>query len=80
MRTQDVIIARIKTLLEENNLKLGTLATRSGVPPTTLKNIMYGNTLNTGILTIKKLCDGFGISLHYFFDTKEFKDIEQEIQ
>jgi len=31
-------------------------------------------------VTIKKLCDGLEITLIEFFDTKEFRALEQEIQ
>ena len=80
MLTQKTVVARIDALLKENDMKLGTLATLSGVPPTMLKNIMYGNTKNPGIITIKKLCDGLGVSLNYFFDTDDFKNLEQELK
>jgi hypothetical protein len=36
--------------------------------------------LIVGIVTIKKLCDGLEITLIEFFDTPEFKALEQEIQ
>ncbi len=52
----------------------------SGVPPSTIKNILYGKSKNPGIVTIKMLCDGLGISLTEFFDTKEFAELEQEIK
>ena len=35
---------------------------------------------NPGIVTIKMICDGFCISLVEFFDTKEFRELEQELQ
>ena len=31
-------------------------------------------------VTIKKLCDGFDISLSEFFTTPEFEELEQEIK
>ena len=42
-------------------------AIRSGVPPSTLKNILYGNSKNVGVVTIKKLCDGLEITIPEFF-------------
>ena len=56
------------------------LAMESGVPPSTIKNILYGKSKNPGIVTIKMLCDGLNISLVDFFDTKEFRELEQELQ
>ena len=71
---------RILQLLGENNLSIYKLAMESAVPPSSIKNILYGKSQNPGIVTIKMLCDGFGISLTDFFSTEEFKNLEQEIQ
>ena len=45
----------------------------------TVKNILYEKSTNPGIVTLKMLCDGLDISLTEFFDTDEFKNLEQEI-
>ena len=29
---------------------------------------------------IKKLCDGFGITIQDFFDAEQFHDLEQEVK
>ena len=46
----------------------------------TVKSILYGNSNNPGTVTIKKLCDGFGITLNEFFSGREFETLEQEIK
>jgi transcriptional regulator with XRE-family HTH domain len=61
-------------------MTLNKLATVSAIPPSSLKNILYGKSVNPGIVTIKMLCDGFGITLTDFFNTPEFKNLEQEIK
>lgn len=71
---------RILVLLEEKNMSIHKLAIESAVPPSSIKNILYGKSVNPGIATIKMLCDGFGITLIEFFDTEEFRNLEQEIQ
>ena len=50
------------------------------VPPSTVKNILNGASKNPGVVTIKMLCDGLGISVVEFFDTEEFRKLEQEIR
>ena len=80
MATYETVKSRILELCEEKNLTLNKLSTESAVPPSTLKNILYGKSKNPGIVTIKMLCDGFGITLTEFFDTKKFKELEQEIK
>ena len=59
---------------------INKLATESGVAPSTIKNILYGKSQNPGIVTLKMLCDGLGITLTEFFNTEEFKNLEQEIK
>ena len=71
---------RILQLLGEKGMSIHKLATESAVPPSSIKNILYGKSRNPGIATIKMLCDGFGITLVEFFNTKEFADLEQEIK
>lgn len=70
---------RIWELCNENRMSLNKLATVSAIPPSTLKNILYGKSKNPGIVTIKMICDGFGITLVDFFNTHEFQSLEQEI-
>lgn len=70
---------RILLLLEEKNMSIHKLAIESAVPPSSIKNILYGKSQNPGICTIKLLCDGFGITLIEFFDTDVFKNLEQEL-
>lgn len=60
-------------------MSIHKLAMESAVAPSTIKNILYGKSVNPGIVTIKMLCDGFGISLNQFFDTSEFKSLDSEI-
>ena len=71
---------RLMDLLEEKQLTLHKLSTLSGIAPSTIKNIIYGKSINPGIVTLKILCDGLGISLVEFFSTEEFKNLEQEIK
>ena len=80
MNTYSAVKNRILQLLGEKRMSILKLAMESAVAPSTIKNILYGKSVNPGIVTIKMLCDGFGISLIEFFDTDDFSDLEQEIQ
>lgn len=79
MNTQEAIVARIQQLCGEQGLTPNGLSNLSAVPQGTVKSILNGESKNPGIVTIKKLCDGFGITLCEFFDTPEFASLEQEI-
>ncbi|MBR6523036.1 MAG: helix-turn-helix transcriptional regulator [Clostridia bacterium] len=80
MDTYTTVKNRILYLCHEKRITINKLATESGVAPSTIKNILYGKSKNPGIVTLKMLCDGMGISLLEFFNTDEFKNLEQEIQ
>ncbi len=80
MDTYTTVKNRILQLLGEKNMSIHRLAMESAVAPSSIKNILYGKSQNPGIVTLKMLCDGFGISLTDFFDTEEFKNLEQEIK
>lgn len=75
-----VVRNRILFLCEQNNLTINRLANLSAVPPSSVKNILYGKSQNPKLATIKMLCDGFGITLGEFFSTPEFDQLEQEIK
>ena len=79
MDTYSAVKTRILTLCEEKDFSIHKLALESGVAPSTHKNILYGKSKNPGVVTLKILCDGFGISLAEFFGTKVFASLEQEI-
>lgn len=71
---------RLFQLLGERQMSIYRLSVESAVPASTIKNILYGKSVNPGIVTLKMLCDGFGITINDFFDTDDFKNLEQEIK
>ena len=80
MDTITAVRNRILQLCGEREISINKLATISALPPSSIKNILYGKSQNPGIVTLKMLCDGLGISLFEFFETDEFKTLEQEIK
>ncbi|MBR3934260.1 MAG: helix-turn-helix transcriptional regulator [Clostridia bacterium] len=80
MNTYDAVKNRIFNLCEMKKFTINRLATESGIAPSTIKNILYGKSKNPGIVTLKILCDGMGVTLAEFFSTEEFEKLEQEIQ
>lgn len=80
MDTYTTVKNRILYLCENRRITINKLATESAVAPSTIKNILYGKSKNPGIVTLKMLCDGLGITLADFFNTDEFRNLEQEIK
>lgn len=80
MDTRAAIANRIRQLCKERGITPNRLSTISAVPQATIKSILNGESKNLGAVTIKKLCDGFEITLSEFFSTPEFDALEQEIR
>ena len=79
MTTVSAVNSRILKLCEERNMSINKLATVCAMPPSSIKNILYGKSQNPKLLTIKMICDGLDITLGEFFNTPEFDALEQEI-
>lgn len=80
MNTLQTVAFRIRQLCREKNLTPNGLSNLAGVPQSTVKSILNGESQNPGIVSIKKLCDGIDITLGEFFSTPEFDMLEQEIK
>lgn len=80
MNTRDTVAIRILQLCHDKKYTINGLARISAVPPSTLKNIINGTSRNPGVVTIKLLCDGLGITLGEFFGTEDFDALDQEIK
>ncbi len=80
MNTYETVKNRIIQLCDQKHYTIYKLAMESGVAPSSIKNILYGKSKNPGVVTIKMLCDGFGISITEFFNTPVFQSLSQEIQ
>jgi len=80
MNISQAVVKRIKLLCKEHKLTVNALSNASGVTQSTVNDIVNGTTYNAGIVTIKKLCDGLGISVRDFFDSDLFSDLEQEVK
>ena len=78
MNSRQSVANRILKLCDDRRLALNALANQAAIPPSTLKSIINGDSRNPGIVTIKYLCDGLGISLFDFFNDESFKSLEQE--
>lgn len=74
-RFHDILKNRIDELCDEREMSYYVLAYKASLPMSTMVHIMDGTSMNPGIFTIMKICDGLGVTLKEFFDTKEFEEI-----
>ena len=80
MGIKDAVVQRFQTICAERGLRINELANRSGVTPSTAYSMLDPRRRDISIVTIKKFCDGLGITLGEFFSTPEFDALEQEIK
>ena len=80
MRIGEAVRQRIVELCQQQDISVNKLSNISGVTQSTVNNIVSGRNRSATISTIKKLCDGFGITIQEFFDTEQFRDLEQEVK
>ena len=79
MDTITAVRNRILQLCGQRDMTINRLATVSALPPSSIKNILYGKSRNPKLITTKMICDGLGITLGEFFSTPEFDALEQEL-
>ncbi|MCL1842942.1 MAG: helix-turn-helix transcriptional regulator [Defluviitaleaceae bacterium] len=80
MDTVTAVRNRILFLCDKRNISINKLAHDSALPPSSVKNIIYGKSKDPKLTTIKKICDGLDITLGEFFSTCEIDNLEQEIK
>lgn len=78
MISEDFVAERIEQLLADKNMTRYRLGQCSDLNDTTLYNIMKRKTIPS-ILTLSKICDGFGITLaQFFYDSENDRECTRE--
>ena len=80
MTLKETIAYRIKQLCDQKNMTISALAYSCGMDRSTIYSILGEKSQKPEIATVKRICDGFGITLGKFFSTPEFDRLEQEIR
>ena len=80
MNIGEAVKERILELCRERDISINRLCSMSGVTQSTVNNIISGRNRSATVSTIKKLCDGLGMTMEDFFHSPLFWDLEQEIQ
>lgn len=80
MNIGEAVRLRILELCKERDISVNKLSTICGVTQSTVSNIVSGRNRSATISTIKKLCDGLGLTIQEFFESELFQDLEQEIK
>lgn len=80
MNAKDAVSKRLTQLCSDRNIAINSLANISGVSPSTVYSMLNNSSLNPGVVSIQKLCDGLEITVREFFNSPLFENLEQEIK
>ena len=77
MNLNEAIIKRINEVCKEKNSNVCDASLQGGMSPSAIYDLMKGRTKCSKVITIKRFCEGAGITLSEFFDRDYFNDIEE---
>ena len=73
MSLQELVIIRLNNIIKKKGITVNEAAKRSQIAPPALKNILYGNEENIGVVTLCKLCQGLEMTVSEFFGDEMFE-------
>ncbi len=74
MKLNEAVSLRLRELLAENHMTQYQLFTRSGVPKSTLNNLINCSYDSVKLRILHEICQGFEISLTEFFTSPLFDE------
>lgn len=80
MNVKQTTVLRFQEIMKARGIRPNELANLSGVTPSTVYSMLDERRKELSINTIKKLCDGLGMTLGEFFSAELFDNLEQEIK
>ena len=78
MRICEATNLRINELRKQRRLTEYALIYQTGMPPSTVKSILHGKSMNPGIVNIKKIAEGLGVTMREFYDSDIYDELEPE--
>lgn len=78
MKLNDAIIKRIGEICQERGSNVCDLSLGGGMSPSAVYDLIKGRTKCSKVITVKRFCEGAGITLAEFFNREYFNDPEQD--
>ena len=78
MKLNDAIIKRIEEVCKEKGSNGCDRALSGGMSPSAIYDLIKGRTKCSKIITVKRFCEGAGMTLSEFFDRDYFNDPEED--
>ena len=77
MKLNDAIVARMNEICEEKKTNICDASLKGGMSPSAIYDLIKGRTKCSKVITVKRFCEGAGITLKEFFDRDYFNGIEE---
>lgn len=77
MEVKDAVIARIDEICKEKRMSVCDICLKGGLTPSVIYELLQGRTKYPKVNTVKRFCDGAGMTLSEFFDREYFNDFEE---
>ena len=78
MKLNDAIVKRINEICEEKGVNVCDASLKGGRSPSALYDLIKGRTKCSKVITIKRFCEGAGMTLSQFFDKDYFNNPEED--
>ena len=77
MNLNDAIVKRIEEICKEKGTNICDASLNGGMSPSAIYDLVKGRTKCSKVITVKRFCEGAGITLSEFFDREYFNDFEE---
>ncbi len=78
MKLNDAIVKRIEEICKERESNICDISLSGGMSPSAIYDLIKGRTKCSKVITVKRFCEGAGISLSEFFGRDYFNDCEDD--
>ena len=78
MKLNDAIVRRIEEVCKERGSNICDIALSGGMSPSAIYDLIKGRTQCSKVITVKRFCEGAGMTLSEFFDKDYFNESEDD--
>ena len=78
MNLNEAIVKRVREICEDRKSNICDISLSAGMSPSAIYDIIKGRTKCSKVITVKRFCEGAGITLSEFFDREYFNGFEED--
>ena len=78
MNLNEAIVKRVNEICKEKRSNICDISLKGGMSPSAIYDIAKGRTKCSKVITVKRFCEGAGITLSEFFDKYYFNEPEED--